>query len=186
MNPTASVQEIMQLFHQKGQEIYCEGINIIEHMVQCANLAAKETTDEEIILAAFLHDVGHLLDTKQLESFDGKNHAFIGAKFVQSKGFSTRIVVLIQNHIEAKRYLALVDPLYYQDLSELSKQNLAAQGGRMTTAEAMTFEESPYYEWNVKMRKWFEADKTAIVLEKDLEKYQAMMLRHLELQLSAV
>lgn len=186
MNPSASVQEIMQLFRQRGQEIYCEGINIVEHMLQCANLAAKETTDEEVIIAAFLHDIGHLLDTKQLEKFDGENHAFIGAKFVQSMGFSTRIAVLIQNHIEAKRYLSLVDTFYYQSLSELSKQNLAHQGGRMTTAEAMAFEESPYYEWNVKMRKWFEADKAAIQLDKDLEKYQSLMLHHLELQMSAV
>ncbi|MCH2084949.1 MAG: HD domain-containing protein [Saprospiraceae bacterium] len=186
MNPSASVQEIMQLFRQRGQEIYCEGINIVEHMLQCANLAAKETTDEEVIIAAFLHDIGHLLDTKQLEKFDGENHAFIGAKFVQSKGFSARIAVLIQNHVEAKRYLSLVDTSYYQGLSELSKQNLDHQGGRMTTAEAMAFEESPYYEWNVKMRKWFEAEKAAIHLEKDLEQYQNLMLHHLKLQMNTV
>ena len=55
--------EIMSLYANYGNEDYIgEPVSQIEHMCQCAQLAEKEKYDDEVILAAFFHDIGHLCD----------------------------------------------------------------------------------------------------------------------------
>ncbi|MGZ3901839.1 MAG: hypothetical protein ACXVDC_16045, partial [Bacteroidia bacterium] len=57
------VDEIMSLYNNYGNEDYIgEPVSQIEHMCQCAQLAEKEKYDEEVILAAFFHDLGHLCE----------------------------------------------------------------------------------------------------------------------------
>ncbi|MFN3489929.1 MAG: phosphohydrolase, partial [Emticicia sp.] len=48
---------------------------------------------------------------------------------------------------------------YYEALSEASKQTLMFQGGRMTDNEAAAFEQNPYFETIIRMRRWDEAAK---------------------------
>src|SRR5258708_32702064 len=116
-------------------------------MVQAAQLAEEQGYDEEVILAAFLHDIGHIcVDARgdngavsayrQMDGFGIIDHEEIGAEFLGEKGFSRKIVRLVESHVEAKRYLTFKDPAYYARLSEASKKTLEFQGGPMNQAEA--------------------------------------------------
>ncbi len=56
-----NVEEIFELYEKYGREDYIgEPVSLVEHMWQTAELAKKEGCDEEVILAAFFHDIGHL------------------------------------------------------------------------------------------------------------------------------
>jgi putative nucleotidyltransferase with HDIG domain len=132
-------------------------------MSQAAQLAAHEGFDDEVILAAFFHDIGHLCVMSTLENSMGgygvKSHEKIGADFLRSKGFSERLARLVESHVQAKRYLTFKDSTYYNSLSEASKQTLAFQGGPMNKNEAIQFENDPLFESMIQMRRWDEMAK---------------------------
>ena len=86
-------------------------------------------------------------------------HEQIGADFLRKKGFPERVALLVEYHVEAKRYLTHKFPRYYDDLSEASKKTLEFQGGKMTAREAISFEKDPLFETSLQMRKWDEQAK---------------------------
>lgn len=183
--------EVILLYEQYGGSEYAgEKVTQLEHMVQAAQLADQEGYDEEVILAAFLHDVGHICVSAQKENaMDGwgiKDHEEVGADFLRDKGFSKRLARLVASHVEAKRYLTWKDPLYYEQLSEASKKTLEYQGGPMLTDEALAFEEDPLFPLIIKMRYWDDEAKIEHLETGNLGKYRAMMIRHLEQHYSAV
>lgn len=183
--------EVIQLYEQYGGSEYAgEKVTQLEHMVQAARLAEQEGYDEEVVLAAFLHDIGHICVSAQEENaMDGwgiKDHEEVGADYLREKGFSKRLARLVASHVEAKRYLTWKDPLYYDQLSEASKKTLEYQGGPMLTDEAKAFEEHPLFSLIIKMRHWDDVAKIEHLEVGDLGKYRAMMIRHLEQNYSAV
>ena len=57
------VHEIMFLYESHGNEDYIgEPVSQIEHMCQCAQLAQAAGADDDVVLAAFFHDIGHLCE----------------------------------------------------------------------------------------------------------------------------
>ena len=53
--------EIIALYERHGADDYIgEPVSQLEHTGQSAQLAEREGYDEQVILAAFLHDIGHL------------------------------------------------------------------------------------------------------------------------------
>lgn len=188
---TNIANEIILLYEQYGGSEYAgEKVTQLEHMVQAARLAEQEGYDEEVILAAFLHDVGHICVSAQEENaMDGwgiKDHEEVGADYLSEKGFSKRLARLVASHVEAKRYLTWKDPLYYEQLSEASKKTLEYQGGPMLTDEAEAFEAHPLFSLIIKMRHWDDVAKIEHLEVGDLDKYRNMIVRHLEQQYSAV
>ncbi len=184
---TQIAAEIMNFYEQHGGEEYAgEKLTQLEHMVQAAQLAEEQGYDDEVILAAFLHDVGHICEAghgdNEMDGFGIKDHEEIGAAFLKDKGFSKRIVRLVQSHVEAKRYLTLKNPSYYKQLSEASKKTLEYQGGRMEEHEAAAFEQYPLFDLIIKMRKWDEQAKIEHKPVPDLSRYRQMIVDHLELQ----
>ena len=176
--------EIMELYNGYGGNEYAgEKVTQLEHMVQAAQLAEEQGFDEEVILAAFLHDIGHLseeaAETGRMGAFGIKDHEELGAEFLRGKGFSKKVCRLVESHVEAKRYLTLKDPAYYAELSEASKKTLEYQGGPMTTEEAAAFEQYPLFKLIIQMRKWDEQAKIEHKPLPDLQHYRRMMLRHL-------
>src|SRR5580692_2814955 len=102
--------EVMNFYEQHGGEEYAgEKVTQLEHMVQAAQLAADQGYDEEVVLAAFLHDIGHICESghgdNEMDGFGIKDHEEIGAEFLKSRGFSKKVVRLVESHVEAKRYL---------------------------------------------------------------------------------
>lgn len=159
-----TILEIRQLFENQGDsQYYGENLSQYEHAAQAAILAQKQGYDEEVQIAAFLHDIGHLFpaQTEQelMEVYGRKDHESVAADWLRERGFDDKIAILVENHVNAKRYLTYIDEDYYDALSEASKQTLMFQGGRMTEREAKDFEQSPYFELIIKMRRWDEAAK---------------------------
>lgn len=177
-------EEIIEMYqHHGGEEYAGEKVTQLEHMVQAAQLAEQQGYDEEVILAAFLHDIGHICEAangdNEMDGFGIKDHEEAGADFLRRRGFSERLIVLVQSHVGAKRYLTYKYPSYYDSLSEASKKTLGYQGGRMMEAEATNYEKQPLFDLIIQMRRW---DDDAKLLDKplpDLEKYHIMLVRHL-------
>lgn len=179
--------EIMGYYEHRGGEEYAgEKVTQLEHMVQAAQLAEAQGYDEEVVLAAFLHDIGHICEAgngvNEMGEFGIKDHEEIGSDFLKEKGFSKKIVRLVQSHVEAKRYLTLRDPGYYDKLSDASKKTLEYQGGRMSEDEADAFEHYPLFELIIKMRRWDEQAKMEHKPLPALVHYRKMILHHLESQ----
>lgn len=158
------VDEIRAIFLSQGDEqYYGEPVSQFEHAAQSAILAQKSGFDEDVQIAAFLHDIGHLLpagsEEELMANYGRKDHEGVAADWLRDRGFSEKIAVLVENHVNAKRYLCYANPSYYNNLSEASKQTLEFQGGKMEQEEAETFEQNPYFDVIIRMRRWDEAAK---------------------------
>lgn len=180
-------EEIFDLYEKFGNQDYIgEPVSQLEHMCQAAQLAESEGYDEEVILAAFLHDVGHLLpiqnESKSMNGYGTLDHEKIGAYHLSSLGFSQRLCSLIASHVNAKRYLTFKYPDYFNKLSEASKQTLLFQGGVMSPKEAVAFENDPLFPLYIKMRQWDEAAKIEHQALPSLVRYKEMMIQHLAKQ----
>lgn len=177
-------EEIIEMYQHHGGSAYAgEKVTQLEHMVQAAQLAEQQAHDEEVVLAAFLHDIGHICEAangdNEMDGYGIKDHEDAGADFLRRRGFSERLITLVQSHVGAKRYLTYKFPSYYDQLSEASKITLEYQGGRMQADEAMDYEKQPLFELIIQMRRW---DDDAKLLGKpipDLERYRIMIIRHL-------
>lgn len=185
MNRHTALEEIFSLYEKFGAQDYIgEPVSQLEHMSQSAQLAIREGQDDEIILAAFFHDIGHLcVSDSASESMGGygvKQHEKIGADYLRSKGFSERVAKLVENHVQAKRYLTFKYPDYYQGLSKASKQTLTFQGGIMGVEEAKAFEKDPLFEASIMLRRWDELAKEVNVACIDLSEIRRIAIRVLK------
>lgn len=182
--PEKVVDEVFALYEKHGDEDYIgEPVSQLEHMSQAAVLAEEEGFDDEVILAAFFHDIGHLCaDDAEAESMDGfgnVDHERLGADYLREKGFSERLATLVESHVIAKRYLTYKYPEYYNKLSEASKATLEFQGGRMTNQEADEFERHPDAELFIKLRYWDDQAKEVNVPVADLNHLKSLAINHL-------
>jgi 2-amino-1-hydroxyethylphosphonate dioxygenase (glycine-forming) len=182
---TAIANEIMGFYQLHGGEEYAgEKVTQLEHMVQAAQLAEEQGFDEEVVLAAFLHDIGHICEAghgdNEMDGFGIKDHEEVAAEFLSKKGFSKKLIRLVESHVEAKRYLTYKDPEYYEQLSAASKKTLEYQGGRMEKDEAEAFEQYPLFKLIIQMRRWDEQAKIEHKPLPDLDHYRKMILHHLE------
>lgn len=158
------IDEVFGLYEKYGDADYIgEPVSQLEHMSQSAQLAISQGCDDEIVLAAFFHDIGHICVMQNAaDSMDGygvKSHERIGADYLREKGFPERIAKLVESHVHAKRYLTHKDPAYYNALSEASKKTLEFQGGKMGMEEAKAFEGDDIFETSILLRKWDELAK---------------------------
>ncbi|MDQ2720990.1 MAG: HDIG domain-containing protein [Bacteroidota bacterium] len=176
--------EIISLYKMYGNQDYIgEPVSQIEHMCQCAQFAEKENYDEEVILAAFFHDIGHLcehvMEVDYMEDYGVVDHEKIGSNYLKSKGFSKKITQLVASHVEAKRYLTFKDPIYYKRLSDASKATLNFQGGPMDESEAKDFEKDEWFQLYITLRAWDEKAKEEHIPLPDLERYKFIIIEHL-------
>jgi phosphonate degradation associated HDIG domain protein len=159
-----TISEVFSLYEKYGNADYIgEPVSQLEHMSQSAQLAIDEGCDDEVVLAAFFHDIGHICVMKSEENNMGgygvKSHERIGADYLREKGFPERVAKLVENHVQAKRYLTYKYPSYYDGLSEASRRTLEFQGGVMNSEEAERFEKDVLFETSILMRKWDELAK---------------------------
>lgn len=183
------VEEVFELYQKHGSNEYAgEKISQLEHMVQAAQLAKEGGYDDEIVLAAFLHDIGHICAanyiTEDMNGFGVMNHEKIGANFLRKRGFGERIARLVENHVSAKRYLTFKYPEYYEGLSEASKKTLEFQGGRMNYDEAMLFEQDELFEEFIAMRRWDELAKEENFPLQPIDHFKDLMINYLQRQYS--
>ncbi|MEZ2336506.1 phosphonate degradation HD-domain oxygenase [Mucilaginibacter sp. RCC_168] len=185
-DPQAVVNEVFSLYEKFGDEDYIgEPVSQLEHMSQAAALAQAEGFDDEVILAAFFHDIGHLCaDAEEAGSMDGMgnvDHEKLGADYLLERGFSERVANLVQGHVIAKRYLTFKYPEYYNRLSDASKGTLEFQGGVMTEEEATDFELNPDAELIIRLRYWDDMAKEMNQPVNNLDYLKSIALTHLQL-----
>ena len=134
--------DIEKLFAERGDERYGgEPVNQREHALQCALLAETAGADDELVTAALLHDLGHLLhdlgETPTLRGVDDL-HQFRALPFLRGV-FSDTVIDTIKLHVDAKRYLCAVRPGYFASLTDDSKRSLGLQGGIFNEGQAEAF-----------------------------------------------
>jgi len=178
------VASVFSLYEKYGQEDYIgEPVSQVEHMCQSAQLAAAEGHDDEIILAAFFHDIGHLCEhimtVEQMDGFGVVDHERLGGHFLRQHSFSEKIAKLVESHVATKRYLTYRYPDYYEKLSQASRATLEKQGGKMTQDEAIVFEADSLHPLYIQIRYWDDAAKKINTPLPDLATYKEMAYRHL-------
>ena len=154
------LDDIEKLYFSRGGLHYGEGITQIEHALQSAELAEARGGPESLIVAALLHDIGHLFE-KEEDFADGKSddrHEAIGAKAL-ARLFQQAVWRPVALHVAAKRYLCFMEPQYWAGLSEASKKSLELQGGTFTQEQAQAFERAPYWQEAVLLRRFDDMGK---------------------------
>lgn len=159
-----SIEDIERLFAERGGEQYSgEAVTQLEHALQSADLAERDDAGDEMVTAALLHDLGHLLhdfgDTPTLHGVDDV-HQFRALPFLRGT-FGPGVLDPIRLHVDAKRYLCATREGYFAALSEDSKRSLALQGGVFDTAHAKAFIAQPGAAAAVQLRLWDDAAKLA-------------------------
>ena len=180
----AIISEIKYLFFKSGgDEYFGEKVSQFEHAAQSLMLAISEEESLEMQVAAFLHDIGHLLDTDEentMEVYGRKDHETAAKVWLIERGFSEKIQTVVENHVPAKRYLCYKYPSYYQGLSEASKKTMAFQGGIMSKTEAEEFESQIYFEESIKLRNWDDKAKITNIEVPSLEDCLEVVNKYLE------
>src|SRR5688572_12044913 len=158
-----TLRDIEGLFVAHGHIEYSgEGVTQLEHALQAAQLAEQAGAAPELVTAAFLHDLGHMLnlqgDTPTARGIDDQ-HQYFAIPFLRPL-FPLAVIEAIRLHVDAKRALCAVEPGYYEALSKDSKRSLVLQGGVYTPDQAAAFRAKPYAEDAMRLRRWDDAAKS--------------------------
>lgn len=159
-----SIDDIESLFDRRGAEQYSgEPVSQLQHALQTAQLAELAGADDELVTAALLHDLGHLLneqgETPSLRGIDDL-HQYFALPFLRGL-FGERVLQAIQGHVDAKRYLCATRPDYWASLSDDSKRSLELQGGIFSAEQAQAFIARPHSQEAVHLRLWDDQAKEA-------------------------
>lgn len=167
--------DLVSLFVEAGRRAYGESVTQLAHALQCAALARHDRADDEVVVAALLHDIGHLMERE--EDRPEHHHGCGGAALVRPF-VPARIAWLIEHHVIAKRYLCTVDARYVDRLSPVSRRSYAAQGARLTPEEQLGLETHPWFGDAVRLRRWDDAAKVPGAPCSPLVEYAALLERH--------
>jgi [1-hydroxy-2-(trimethylamino)ethyl]phosphonate dioxygenase len=173
-------ETIADLFLAHGDDAYFgEAVSQSEHALQCAALAQSEDAPKSLIVAALLHDIGHLLhgqgENIAAQGVDAA-HELVGEAWLV-RHFPPSVTEPVRLHVAAKRYLCAVDADYYANLSDASKQSLVLQGGKMNIPQIIAFEENPFFLDAVRLRRWDDTAKVVGLEVPTLDTYQDMIDR---------
>ena len=174
------------IFERCGDEEYLgEPVTMAQHMLQGATIAEQNGLDEEIIVGALLHDIGHFTSefgTFSMDDTEDRFHEEAGAE-VLSSFFPSVIVDCVRHHVAAKRYLCATKSDYFKRLSEASVHSLNLQGGPMSVEEVQEFEKNPNLKKIIQVRYLDEAGKQADMETPDFWHFapmvQSLVDRHL-------
>ena len=160
-----SIPEIEQLLSSRATTWYGqEAVSQLDHALQCAQLAEAAGETESTVVAALLHDMGHIVGTNQpmdkradegdpaLPAKDDL-HQYVALPFLRSL-FPDAVLEPIKLHVDAKRYLCAVDAAYWDALSPASKHSLVLQGGAFDAAQVHAFEALPFCQEAVRLRRY--------------------------------
>ena len=172
------IEEILGLYRRKGNREYeGEGVSQLEHALQSAQLAEQAGAARELVCAALLHDVGHLLNdrggTPTLRGIDDL-HQYVALPLLRPH-FTESVLGPIRLHVDAKRYLCATRPGYHDQLSEDSKRSLQLQGGVFSAAEAERFISQPHAAEGVRVRLWDDAAKVPGAATPDLAHFERFL-----------
>ena len=169
-----TIATIVELIGNKGERQY--GLSSIDqraHALQAALLAEQAGCDSPLIVAALVHDIGHMVhDLGEDPARDGvdDHHEDLGAAWLYGR-FGPAVTEPVRLHVAAKRYLCGKESDYFGRLSPDSIRSLALQGGPMPADEIAAFESLPHYAEAVRLRRFDEAAKVKGLATPDVTHY---------------
>ena len=176
------LQDIRALFEAYGSLPYgLEDVTQMEHALQSAYLGESEGASRELVVAAFLHDLGHMIAAGKRgggppPGMADDLHQYAALPFLRPV-FPGAVVEPIGMHVEAKRCLCKVDPAYHGKLSPQSVRSLEQQGGVHTEEQAAEFQNHPFSGDAMRLRRWDDAAKVPGVQTPPFEHYFAMVTK---------
>ena len=190
-----SLADIETLFAHLGQRAYAgEPVTQLEHALQSGLLAEEAGAREALVTAAFLHDLGHLINdqgtqenhyTPTLRGIDDR-HEYVALPRLREL-FGDAVLTPIRLHVDAKRYLCargdaghggrMTGAQYLAALSPDSKRSLQLQGGVFSAAEADAFIAMPHAADALRVRLWDDAAKIEGRATPGIEHYLAIAER---------
>ncbi len=180
-------QKVNELFRilaaSEDMEYIGEPISQLQHALQAAQCGIDSKFDNEMIIAALLHDIGHLIKSDSAEKHESVgviNHNEQGELYLRTLGFPEKVIALVGGHVKAKRYLVATNPSYAKSLSTASIKTLELQGGPMSAEEVSAFRNHPYFHEMLQIRGWDERAKEVDKVVTQLEDYRSMITHMLE------
>lgn len=174
----AFVAELADLFARLGGLHYGEDVSQLEHALQTAHHAKIGGAPPELVAAALLHDIGHLLQKTGENAADlgiDTHHERISAGYL-ARAFGPEVTEPVRLHVAAKRYRVAVEPGYLASLSAASLQSLALQGGPMDEREVAAFLAEPAAQAALRLRGYDEAGKAPDIKVTGFDSYRDLLL----------
>ncbi len=184
-DPAATADRVLDFLSTAGQaEYHGERVSQLEHALQAAHNARQDDGSDQEIIAALLHDIGHIwpVEGRRMTSVGVVNHDRLGAQALRELGFSDDVADIVSGHVAAKRYLVATDREYAATLSDVSVESLRRQGGPMSAEELQDFTRSPNWKSKVRVRTWDDRAKTPGTEVPGLETYRGLLTDHLSCQ----
>lgn len=175
-----TLTDIRHLFDTYGAIAYSgEPVTQLQHALQSAALAEEAGANETLVGAAFLHDLGHLLnlqgETPSERGIDDL-HQYFALPFLRPL-FSDAVLEPIRLHVDAKRCLCAIDADYFAKLSADSVRSLKLQGGIFSAEEADNFLRKPFAHEALSLRRWDDLAKQPERATPSLDHYLKLIER---------
>ena len=172
--------ELQRIYGQRGGAAYFgEAVTVTEHGLQAAHFARVAGAGEALIVAALLHDIGHLVEWVPDDINDWRTdaqHELIGSRWL-ARHFGPEVSEPVRLHVPAKRYLCATDRDYVGKLSAASVHTLELQGGPMRQTEIAAFEAEPFASDAIIIRRCDDQGKVAGLAVPGLEHYRSTIER---------
>lgn len=176
------IDDVLLPYRRHGHLQLGEDISQLQHGLQCAWYADRDGAPDHMVIAALLHDVGHLLtweETGRHPEAELKNgyHEKVGSQFL-ALYFDDAVVKPVRLHVAAKRYRYSIDKDYRRSLSQASIDSLMLQGGPMDESTCRAFESSPWFNDALLLRKYDELGKDMTFQAPGLEHHMERLIQH--------
>ncbi len=169
-----SIEEVDVLLRSLNGVWDEESVDELDHALQAAARAVDDDADDELVLAAALHDLAHSPLFGDVAT--GRHDTF--AQEWLTPRFGDRVGWLAGAHVAAKRYLVATDPDYATTLSNVSVDSLHHQGGAGVDAALAAH---PWWPDALRLRRYDDAAKDPRVSGASIDSVLAVakrVLRH--------
>lgn len=147
MTVLAETAELLRSLHDVWDE---EDVDELDHALQSAARAIDDCADDELVLAAALHDLGHSPQIGPAIAHDAAARDWLTPRFGERIGW------LAGQHVAAKRYLVATETGYGSALTPTSALSLRAQGGAGVDAALLAH---PWWPDALRLRRYDDAAK---------------------------